>query len=154
VNNVKLSDKLDRLAWDLALDELPLKGAVLVLRDELAHEARELEARADGVDRVVLVPEAPIPTDLFPPLPGEPEPPPTPPARKRGQPKKPRCKVTTQMIDAVIYHAKRDPSLASAALGKLVGCSETTAFVIRHGGYDRDTAKMIKPKFKVGKKSA
>jgi hypothetical protein len=121
------------------------------VRDELAPEARELEARADGVG-VVLVPEAPAPTDLFPPLPGEPEPPP--PARRKGQLKQPRCKVTTQMIDAVHYHIHRDPSLSNVALGKLVGCSDTTAFVIRHGGYDRDTAKMIKPKFKVGKKSA
>jgi hypothetical protein len=137
VNNVKLSDKLDRLAWDLALDELPLKGAVLVLRDELAHEARELEARADGVDRVVLVPEAPIPTDLFPPLPGEP--PQEQPKRRRGPDRKKRAKITPEVAGYITGALKM--GVPKPEIARVAQVSKTVVSDFAAGRRDEVTGK-------------
>jgi hypothetical protein len=134
---MKLSEKLDRLAWEIALGDLSIRDQILVLRDELAPAARELEARADGVDRVVLVPEAPVPTDLFPPLPGEP--PQEQPKRRRGPDRKKRAKITPEVAGYITGALKM--GVPKPEIARVAQVSKTVVSDFAAGRRDAVTGK-------------
>jgi hypothetical protein len=133
---MKLSEKIIKLAWSLALNELFMTEAVLLLRDELAPAVRELEARADGVG-VVLVPEAPAPTDLFPPLPGEP--PQEQPRRRRGPDRKKRAKITPEVAGYITGALKM--GVPKPEIARVAQVSKTVVSDFAAGRRDAVTGK-------------